>query len=70
MCFSYFFMGPTKKIIQWIKHMCIFKGVHWIRTYVDSTLFEKNEVIFWGQKNIISGKISAVGFTQMNFNRI
>ena len=69
MCFNYFFVDATKKIIKQVKYMPSLNFfVYWIRTYVGPTLFEKKEVTVLGEKKIISYEISVIGLIQMNFN--
>ena len=63
-------MDPTKKIIQWVKNMHNFRIFFLLdHNLCEPHTFEKKEMIVLGGKKIISGKISTVGLTQMNFNR-
>ena len=50
--FQYFWGGPTKKLIKWIKNMTNFRGFFLLnQNLCKSHTFEKNEIIVLGKKN-------------------
>ena len=65
-----FWGGFTKKMIKWIKYMLRFRDILAIGSHLMwAPYILKEESYIFLRKKIVSSEISAIGLTQMDFNR-